>query len=687
MLPESARNNDPEQQFHAACAELSQRLRAGEDCRAERLLDAYPQLSSNPSHILELILSEFFLRRELGQQPNPSHWLERFPQWREDLLRRLPPPKSPGDSQPADPLTVEQTPATTPETVLTPKNPAVTLGRYELLDKLGEGGMGVVYEAWDPTLKRTVALKVLRAGVLASSEEVQRFYREAQTGANLKHPNIVPILDVGPDKGQDFFVMEFVTGGSLADHRERFQADPREAACLMEKIACAVQFLHEEGILHRDLKPGNILLDAKGEPKVSDFGLAKFVQGGLDLTRPRQVPGTPAYMAPELVSGDSRKASIQTDVWALGVILYELLTGQRPFGGKTDPEIYETIKKTDPVRPSKLRPGMHRDLETIVMKCLEKEPARRYPSAQMLADDLQNWREGKPIWARPVGSLRKIWRLIVRNQAACLLLGVFGLGVAVPVGIYLAKPERQVQRTDPDRLLRAIQQKLAKGEAATLIGDKGLPAWFRWIYGEAALQESPNGDRTCYYNTLEFALLELLPDPQIERYRFSAEVRHVDTAKNGEVGLFFMHSIHSTPKGVEHCFCTLTFNDHESLFPLPDSSRASQVALYLRRARRVGGNQRTPGGAGNYFQPARRSLDNPIPWRKIAVEVTPKAVRIFWEGRQIGEVERKALRQQFLKDLTGPPINPQFAPREGLGLFISSGSASFRHVVVEPLDS
>ena len=261
-------------------------------------------------------------------------------------------------------------------------------GDYELLREIARGGMGVVYRARQVSLNRPVALKMILAGQLAGDDEVKRFHLEAEAAANLDHPGIVPIYEIGEHEGQHFFSMGFVEGTSLAAKVADGPLPPREAATLTMQVAEAVQFAHEKGVIHRDLKPANVLLDAQGQPKVTDFGLAKKLQADSGLTHTGQVMGTPSYMPPEQAEG--KNVGPAADVYALGAILYCLLTGRPPFQAATPMDTLMQVVGQDPVPVRQLNATVPRDLETICLKCLEKEPRRRYASARALAEDLRS---------------------------------------------------------------------------------------------------------------------------------------------------------------------------------------------------------------------------------------------------------------------------------------------------------
>jgi serine/threonine-protein kinase len=318
---------------------------------------------------------------------------------------------------------------------------------YEVLEVLGRGGMAVVYKARQQSLRRVVALKVVLAGAHASPEEVARFQVEAESVAELHHPHIVQIYEVGRQDGCPYCCLEFIDGGNLADKLRGAPLPAEQAARLVEKLARAMQAAHQHGIIHRDLKPGNVLLTAEGEPKITDFGLAKRMDSELAQTKTGAVLGTPAYMAPEQAEGKGAAVGPATDIYGLGAILYELLTGRPPFQAETPLDTVLRVLSEEPVRPSRLRPGLPRDLETICLKCLEKNPRRRYASAEALGDDLRCYLRGEAIAARPPGLLGRFDRWARRRPALAatwLALTVFylnhlllvNLGTAVEDGPY-----------------------------------------------------------------------------------------------------------------------------------------------------------------------------------------------------------------------------------------------------------
>jgi predicted Ser/Thr protein kinase len=315
------------------------------------------------------------------------------------------------------------------------------LTRYEVRERLGEGASAVVYRAWDRQLNRPVALKVLRDLAGLSETARERFHREARAAAGLSHPNVVTVHDAGDQGGRLYLVMELVEGRALNEVLRELPFDEKKVVEILEKTARGVAAAHEKGIVHRDLKPQNLLVTDGGEPKVGDFGLAHLVDSGSELTRTGTQLGTPLYMAPEQVEGRAREITPRTDVYALGAILYEALAGRPPHVGQTVHEIYGRIVRGDPVAPRKLNGQISRDVETIVLKALDKDPAGRYATAGEMAEDLRRFLEGEPILARPVPGLLRLWRKAVKYRAVVLpttaavalaaILGAWATGSAV----------------------------------------------------------------------------------------------------------------------------------------------------------------------------------------------------------------------------------------------------------------
>jgi tRNA A-37 threonylcarbamoyl transferase component Bud32 len=370
-------------------AELEYRLKAGEPARAADYLARYPTLGADPAAAGSLAAAELRLRRRLPGPPGSDSPL----------------PSSPA-SLGADQTQVTNNPGAAPA----PGDVPFADGRYELLEELGRGGMGVVYKARQKKLNRLVALKMILAGAHAAPAHLVRFRCEAEAVAQLQHPHIVQIYEIGETDRKPFFSLEYVDGGSLAQYLAGTPQPPPLAAQLTEKLARAVDYAHRRGIIHRDLKPANVLLTADKTPKITDFGLAKHLEGdGQGQTQSGALVGTPSYMAPEQAAGWTKKIGPPTDVYALGVILYEMLTGRPPFRAASLMDTLEQVRFQEPIPPSRLHPKLPRDLETICLKCLEKEPHKRYASAEALAGDLRHFLASEPIQARPPNLISRTW--------------------------------------------------------------------------------------------------------------------------------------------------------------------------------------------------------------------------------------------------------------------------------------
>ncbi len=320
--------------------------------------------------------------------------------------------------------------------------------------------MGIVYEATQDYPNRRVALKMIRSNAMATDVELERFRTEVDAIALLDHPNIIPVYESGVHAGCHFFTMKLVAGQSLSYSVESMRERPREIASLMMKIARAVQHAHQRGILHRDLKPGNILMDTETEPLVADFGLAKIAANDSSLTRTSLVIGTPSYMAPEQATDERGEVTILSDVYSLGAILYELLTGRPPFKGANSYETIRQVVHEDPKPPATVFPGADRELSTIAIKCLEKEPARRYPSADALADDLERWIEGRPIVARSHTRLERAFKWVRRHPTAAVASAIGGtatlLGTLVAFYIAFRLYEASIEKSLNEKIGRVL---------------------------------------------------------------------------------------------------------------------------------------------------------------------------------------------------------------------------------------
>src|SRR5437867_2415295 len=315
-------------------------------------------------------------------------------------------------------------------------------GDYELLEEIGRGGQGVVYRARQESLNRIVALKVIGLSHWATEAHVKRFRLEAEAAASLNHPCIVPIYEVGERDGACYFSMGLVEGGQLDAVAKREPILIRHAAELIAKLARTVSYAHEHGILHRDIKPGNILLDAKGEPHLTDFGLARLVETESTVTRTMEVLGTPSYMAPEQAVGNNARVTNATDIYGLGAVLYQLLTGHHPFAAGTTYETVRLLLHTEPRQPRLLNPKIDRDLATICLKCLDKDPQRRYSSALALAEDLERWLKHEPIRARRTGLVTRGRKWVRRNPSIAVMAAML-LVLAVPLGVMIWRTESE----------------------------------------------------------------------------------------------------------------------------------------------------------------------------------------------------------------------------------------------------
>jgi WD40 repeat protein/tRNA A-37 threonylcarbamoyl transferase component Bud32 len=419
------------QRIDAICDRFELAWIRGERISIDKILEDSP---ATLRHALarELVAIEMELRRKAGEEPSLAQYAKYSS---EEWLLGL---RSRGESANVGSndatLDVPGTVPTAGEAMDQKDSPQKVLkyfGDYELMDVIAQGGMGIVYKARQMNLNRIVALKMILSGEFASKEEVERFYSEAKAAALLDHPGIVPIYEVGEHEGKQFFSMTHVEGVSLASKLNDGPLEPIQAARIILEVAQAVHYAHEQGVIHRDLKPSNILLDLKGRPRITDFGLAKRLTEDKGMTVSGQVLGTPSYMPPEQAAGQINTIGPASDVYALGAVLYSLTTGRPPFQSASSIETLRQVVEKEPVSPRQLNPAIPRDLETIVLKCLEKSLPRRYQTAKELVEELQRFIEGRPILARPIGRVSKAWRWCRRQPMAASLMATVALTMLV----------------------------------------------------------------------------------------------------------------------------------------------------------------------------------------------------------------------------------------------------------------
>jgi eukaryotic-like serine/threonine-protein kinase len=483
------RPNPPQPSLDILLDDQSRRWHQGQRPWVEDYLRQHPGLGASPENLLDLIYHELLLREHRGESPQLEEYLARFPHLDQALRAQFAVHRAAGAEETASPDLVG--PAADP----------TSFGDYEILGRVDEGGMGVVYKARQLSLNRVVALKFVRLGGQAGGGELRRFQMEAENVARLDHPNIVPVFEVGQHQGQPYFSMKFIDGGSLARlvaGREQLAAGaagPRRAAQLLATVARAVQHAHERGILHRDLKPANVLLQPAGSagqpttPLVTDFGLAKRLEGdvGQTLSQSGAVVGTPEYMAPEQATAQ-KELTTATDVYGLGAILYALLTGRPPFRAASVFETLQQVVEREPTPPRQLNRHVHLDLETICLKCLHKQPAQRYASAQEVADELERFLRGADIRARPAGRLELVRRWCRRNPAlasasalaVAALLAVTGVSVWFALAESRHTEQMQAALDVSEGLRRKGNLLLAKNylERGRAMGEKG-----HWVSG------------------------------------------------------------------------------------------------------------------------------------------------------------------------------------------------------------
>jgi Protein kinase domain len=496
--------------FEATLDEQQTRWDRGERPSVEELLAQHPTLQTDADAAVDVIYHEFVIRLARGESPCAEDYLLRFPNWAHALMRQFAVDEAlravDGSTVNAPDLAATTMGAVTaPDGIMPPGAPRAIDG-YEILGELGRGGMGIVFKARERRLNRLVAIKTVSEATFTAPAQLRRFLAEAEVIARLKHPNIIPIYAIGEENGRPYFSLELAEGGNLSDRLAKGPITARQAAEMIETLARAVSDAHAAGIIHRDLKPSNVLLSSDGVPKIGDFGLAKLLGDDSARTISGEVLGTPSYMAPEQAEGRSRDVGPASDIFALGAILYHTLTGRPPFLGASAMETMKLVTSTEAVPPRQQRPEIPRDLETITMKCLEKDPRGRYADTGALADDLRWFLEGRPIAARPVGPVGRFGRWRRRNPAlaatAAALLMTFIFGTPALLGLWLrawadrtraevergrAEIERDRAERSRDRAVRAVDS-LLRTESEWLTTEELRP--FRKALIDAGLSQA-----------------------------------------------------------------------------------------------------------------------------------------------------------------------------------------------------
>jgi serine/threonine protein kinase len=694
-----------------------------------------PRTQDSLDALLGAAADEYTQALQRGERPAIEQYVAKYPEIADELRKVLPT------------VRIMQQPEVT--RVLADQDPYIgkTLGDFRLVRKIGHGGMGIVYEAVQLSLKRRVAVKILPAAAAMDQRKLKRFTIEAEAAASLQHEHIVPVYSVGCEAGVHFFAMQYVEGQSLAQIiRElrrltgRMSPDPEQTGTLPHagasaaaeteasglstvtlegskqspeyfqtvarlgfEAATGLEHAHQRFVTHRDIKPANLLVDHRGNLWIADFGLAQM-RSDIDFTVTGELLGTLRYMSPEQAMANRVPLDHRTDVYSLGATLYELLTLQPACAGSNRHDLLRQVMFDDPRPPRCVNPHVPRDLETIVMTALAKSPAARYPTAKEFAEDLQRFLNDQPIKARPEPLLRRLWRRSRRHASsiALSLAGIITAAALIVLLVHLNQPSpEEVAHTRQQEALATLTQELDTKPKVTLLGERGAPSYFRWRTSEKPAKVLAADDGAFTAQNWEHGLLELLPDPRMQRYRFSAEVRHEGQAHHqSRVGIYFAHSEYAEGDKLDHFDCTVAFND---LIEVDQNGMrtGNGVGLEVHRHPSFGKFMRRANVASAQA-PIRPAMPNRGlgPWHGVAVHVRPESITVYWRNdcedktsrwECIAATPRKLLLREARsliarpEQLQLPADAPQFAPRGGLGLFVSLGVASFRNVIVERL--
>jgi tRNA A-37 threonylcarbamoyl transferase component Bud32 len=583
--------------------------------------------------LLRLVELELELRAKSGEQPNPEEYRVRFPYDHSTIDQAFGNLKAIGHQAVSD----------------------HQIEGYQILTQIGQGGMGVVYQAIQLAVGRVVAIKMIRKELLEhvtpSAREllINRFLTESRATAVLTHDNIVRVYDAANTRDGLYFTMQFIEGRTLSRLIQSGKMTNRRAAQLLAPIVRAIQYAHEQGILHRDLKPSNILVAKEGRPYVTDFGLAKLVENGNELTPSGAIIGTHAYLAPEIVQNQGKDAySPASDIYSLGVVLYQMLTRRTPFVSTITVQLYRQIIEEEPVAPSAISPGIDRSIETICLKCLRKDTQSRYRSAAELADDLERYLADQPILAQPMRWWQQAWRW--RKQKSVQIFGLV-VGLLLSVGLVAIGMGARPKGWDEWRYQRATAVKtsvVTAGESVELIDTTQAIPPHRWRFGRGDVNWSTTvtGEKELTVTAQEPSLFELLPRPGSSEYEVTVILRHEQVYHQfALVGLFVGHTPFQTSEGAQHAVVCTTFAD---IGPMAldvhrgNAGRFSKVQLHtmvlghsIANPARSLRSSDTKLHEIQYRAPAPHNP--PGPDRKVSVIVRDRTVTVIcdWENERI----------------------------------------------------